>query len=198
MILALLCCLFVFLGMFIGEKFNLKKLSINALFGLFTFNFLGSEISYVYSILYKNYHSSTFLFVLLSVILGFLLIKLINCKYEDCDNVSILGFTVINTALFISHRFSILFLIINIIYYILLGIYIKKSKSWIFVFLGFILSLIFSLFSNWIIGYFYGVNLGFVFYFILSIYSIVFRNKDKWSSVGLIFGLIVALLGGLL
>lgn len=198
MILVVLSCLFIFLGMFIGEKYEFRKLSINVLFGLFTINCLSSCVPYVYSVLYKNYHSSTFFYVLLSVILGYLIIKLINCKYEDSDNVSILGFTFINTCLLISHRFSILFLIINFIYYILLGIYIRKSKSWIYVLSGCFLGLIFSLFNSWFIGYIYGINVGFILYFIISIYSIVFKSKEKYSGISLIIGFVIALLGGML
>jgi hypothetical protein len=198
MILAVLSCLFVFLGMYIGNKYDSKRFSINVLFGLFTINCLSSAIICVYPFLFINYHSSTLFYVFLSVILGYLLIKFINCKYEDSDNVSILGFTIINTSLFIMHRSSILFLIINIIYYILLGIYIKKSKSWIFILSGCIIGIILSFIKVWAIGFVYGINVGFIFYFILSIYNIVFRNKDKGSSIGLIVGFIVALLGGLL
>lgn len=198
MFLAVLSCLFIFLGMFIGERFDFKKLSINVIFGLFVLNSIASTLPFVYSCLYKNYHSSTWIFVVLSIILGYLLIKLINCKYEDSDNVSILGFTILNTCLLILHRFSILFLIINIIYYILLGIYIKRSKSWIFVLTGCFLGIVLCLINKWVLGFVYGINLSFVIYFILSVYSIVFKSKDKGSLIGLIVGFIVALLGGIL
>jgi len=198
MILAVLSCLFIFLGMFIGERFDFKKLSINVIFGLFTLNCLVSIIPYAYSYLYRNYHGSTFFYVLLSIVLGYLLIKLINYKYDDCDNISIVGFTFANTALFIFHRFSFLFLIINILYYILLGIYISKSKSWVYVLFGCIFAILSSLLGNWIMGYFYGISIGFVIYFILSVYNIVFRSNNKDSYTALVIGFIVALIGGLL
>ena len=198
MILAVLSCLFIFLGMIIGNKFDFKKLSINVIFGLFAMNFLSITLSYVYSFLYSNYHSSVWLFILFSVILGYLIIKFINCKYDDCDNISIFGFTVVNTCLFISHTFSILFLIINILYYIMIGIYIKKSKSWIYVLCGCALGILLSFIKNWAIGYIYGIDAGFILYFVLSVYNMVFRNKEKGASISLIIGFIVALLGGLL
>ena len=198
MFLAILCCLFIFLGMFIAEKYDFKKLSISVLFGLFIINCLSSVIPYVYSVLYKNYHATTFFYVLLSSVLGYLLIKLINFKYEYSDNVSIFGFTFVNTCLLISHRFNILFLVVNIVYYILLGIYIKKSKSWIFILSGCFLGLVFNMFNSWIIGYIYGINIGFILYFIISVYSIVFKNKEKYAGVSLIVGIIIALLGGIL
>ena len=198
MILSALCCLFIFLGMFIGEKYDLKKTSIHIIFGLFIVNFLVSLIPYVYSYLYVNYHSSTLMYVLLSIILGYLLIRLVNYTYEDSDNLSILGFTLFNTSLFCLHKFNILFLIINIFYYIFIGIYIKKSKSWIYVFIGCVLGILFSLINSWIMGYIFGINVGFLLYFILSVYNIVFRGNDKVCNIGLIIGLVVALFGGLL
>lgn len=198
MILGLVCCLFVFLGIFISCKKDFKKLSINALFGMFFINCLAVVIPFVYSVLYKNYHSTTLFFVLLSGVLGFLIIKLVNCKYEDCDNISILGFTFVNMSLLISHRFSILLLLVNILYYVLIGIYIKKSKSWIYVLLGSVLALIFSMFNSWVLGYVYGINIGFIMYFILSVYEIVFKNKEKYSGLSLVIGFVIALLGGLL
>lgn len=198
MFLAVLSCLFIFLGMFIGNKFDFKKMSINTIFGLFSLNFISITSSYIYPYLYKNYHSSTFFFVLLSVILGYLIIKLINCKYEDCDNVSILGFTVVNTSLFIFHGFSFLFLIINIFYYILVGIYIRKSKSWIYVLLGCFLGILLSLIRCWGMGYIYGINAGFILYYILSVYNIVFKNRDKGSFISLVVGIVISILGGIL
>ncbi len=198
MILVVFSCLLVFLGMFIGNKYDLKKISINAIFGLFTVNAFQCISSAVYPLLYKNYHKSTMFFIILGIILGYLVIKFINCKYEDSDNISILGFTVINTYLLIIHSFSIVFLIINILYYVLLGIYISKSKSWIYVLLGCFLGILLSLIKLWLIGYAYGICVGFVVYFILSVYNIVFRCKEKNAHIALIAGSIIALLGGLL
>ena len=123
MILKLVCCLFIFIGIFISEKKDFKKLSINALFGMFFLNCLVVIIPFAYSILFKNYHSTTLFYVLLSGILGFLLIKLVNCKYEDCDNISILGFSFVNMSLLISHRFSILLLLVNILYLYIVSYY---------------------------------------------------------------------------
>ena len=68
MFLAVLSCLFIFLGMFIGERFDFKKLSINVIFGLFVLNSIASTLPFIYSCLYKNYHSSTWIFVILSVV----------------------------------------------------------------------------------------------------------------------------------
>ena len=198
MILAVLSCLFIFLGMFIGSKYNLKKVSINVIFGLFAINSFQCVSLCVYNFLYRNYHNTTFFYIILGVVLGYLLLRLINCKYEDCDNVSIFGFTLLNTYLLIIHSFNILFLICNIIYYILLGIYIRKSKSWIYILLGCGIAIILSLFKFWFIGYIYAINVGFVVYFILSIYNMVFRSKDRSSIVALIAGFIIALIGGLI
>lgn len=198
MIFAILSCLFIFLGMFIGNRYDLKKISINAIFGLFTINVFQCISSAVYPLLYRNYHNSSWLFILLGILLGYLVIKLINCKYEDSDNISILGFTVVNSYLFILHNFNIIFLIINIFYYVFIGVYISKSKSWIYVLLGCFLGIILSLIKVWSMGYIYGITIGFVVYFILSVYNIVFRCKDKKSLAGLIVGFLIALLGGLI
>ena len=198
MIWALVCCLFIFLGMFIGNRYDLKKLSINLIFGLFSMNCLCSMFPYVNSLLYRNYHGSTWIFIFLCFILGYLIIKLFNCKYDDSDSVSIIGFVLVNTCLLVLHKFSILYLIINILYYIFIGIYIRNSKSWIYVLVGCILGILFSFINSWKIGFVYGVNLGFVLYYVLSVYSIVFRSKDKKFYISLIIGFVVALLGGLL
>ena len=194
MILAVFSCLFIFLGMYIGEKYDLKKLSINVIFGLFVVNTFQCISAGAYPFMFVNYHNTTYFYI----VLGYLLLKLINCKYDDCDNISVLGFTIINTCLFIAHSFNILFLVINILYYIMIGIYIKKSKSWIYILLGCGIALILSLFKIWFIGYIYTINAGFILYFVFSVYNIVFRSKDKSSLVSLILGLVIALIGGLL
>ena len=198
MILSVLCCLFVFLGMFLGKKFNLKKESICMISGLFLINTVVGVIPSSYNVLYRNYHSSTFLFLILGSILGFLIMKLIGHKYDETDNISIAGFSFLNSYLFIFHRFSILFLIINILYYVLIGIYIREGKSWISVVAGCIIGIIFSYISGWAVGYFLSLIVGFLLFFIFSVYGIVIKNNEKSSYIGLIIGIIVAFLGGIL
>ena len=77
--LAVICSLFVFLGMYIGNKYDLKKYSINSIFGLFVINGLGRILLNSYLFLYMNYHKGTFLFLeatwlLLSLIVTFRLL----------------------------------------------------------------------------------------------------------------------------
>lgn len=193
--LAVICSLFVFLGMYIGNRYDLKKYSINSIFGLFVINGLCCILFNSYRVLYINYHRSTFLFLVLGCILGYALMKLISFKYEETDNISICGFTLFNTYLFVVSRFSFFFLLVNIFYYILIGIYISKSKSWIYVLLGLILGLVFSLFSSWVLGYMFTILFSFVLYFILSVYSLVFKSNGKMYNYSLICGIIVGLLG---
>ena len=107
--LAVISSLFVFLGMYIGNKYNLKKYSINCIFGLFVINGVGRILFSSYSILYRNYHRSTFFFLLLGCILGYSLMKLVSFKYEETDNVSICGFTLFNTYLLCISKFIIMF-----------------------------------------------------------------------------------------
>lgn len=196
--LAVICSLFVFLGMYIGNKYDLKKYSINSIFGLFVINGLGGVLFNSYNILYINYHKSTFLFLVLGCILGYFLMKLISLKYEETDNVSICGFTLFNTYLLVISKFNFFFLLINILYYVLIGIYISKSRSWIYVLLGLILGLLFSLISSWVLGYMFTILFSFVLYFILSVYSLVFKSSGKIYNYSLICGIVVGLLGCIL
>ena len=83
----------------------------------------------------------------------------------------------------------------NILYYVIIGIYIRKSKSWISVIVGMILGLLFSLITSWILGYIFTIILGFIVYFIVSVYNIVLRSKDKFAYYGLIAGIVIALIG---
>ena len=193
--LAVICSLFVFLGMYIGNKYDLKKYSINSIFGLFVINGLGCILLNSYRFLYMNYHKGTFLFLVLGCILGYALMKLISFKYEETDNISICGFTLFNTYLLVISKFNFFFLLVNILYYVLIGIYISKSKSWIYVLLGLVLGLIFSVFSSWVLGYMFAVMFSFVLYFILSVYSLVFKSNGKMYNYSLICGIVVGLLG---
>lgn len=195
MVLVIICCLFVFLGMFIGKKFDLKIISINMIFGLFLMNCLFNVLPCAFSILYQNYHGSTFIYVLLGSFLGYLLMRLSSYKYEDSDNISIIGFTLFNSYLLFISKFNLLFLIVNVLYYIFIGIYIKNSKSWISVIIGSILGLVIGLINSWMIGYIFTIVVGFLIYFIISVYNLVFRSNNKYCYIGLIIGLIIAFLG---
>ena len=198
MILVVTCFLFSFLGMYIGEKYDLKKASIYIIFGIFTINILCSMFPIAYELLYRNYHGSTWLYISLSILVGYLLIKLINYKYEDSDNLSIVGFIISNSYLLYLHKFSIIFFIINILYFILIGLYIKRSKSWIYVMTGSIIGIIFNYINAWGIGFVLSINIGFVLYYILSIYNIIFRCSNKKYYFCLIIAIIIAFLGGVL
>ena len=198
MVLVIISCLFVFLGMHIGKKYDLKKSSINMLFGLFLINSLCVILVNGYSFLSLNYHSSTYYFLILGSILGFVLMKIIDMKCSETDDVSICGFVICNTILLFASKFNLLFFVINILYYVILGIYIRNSKSWISVFVGVILGFIFYLLHSWIIGYMFSISFGFIIYFIYSVYTMIFRSGDKESYYYLIAGMIVALLGSVL
>ena len=80
----------------------------------------------------------------------------------------------------------------------MLGIYIRKSKSWISVLVGMVLGLFLGLVTSWMLGYVFAVIFGFVIYFIVSVYSIVLKTKDKLAYYGLLAGVIVALIGSVL
>lgn len=198
MFLAFFACLFVFLGMYLGNKYDLKKMSINILFGLFFVNLLFSILLSGYSLLSVNYHGSTWFFVLMSCILGILFMKIADIKYDETDNISICGFTIANTIIFLVSKFSFLLLIINILYYVFIGIYIRNSKSWFSVFIGCLLGVIFSHFYGWMLGYVYSIILGFVVYFVYSINGIIFKNSNKKYYYGLVLGIIVAVIGSVL
>ena len=197
MVLVIVCLLFLFIGMYIGEKRDLKKNSISMVFGLFLVNLLFVFLT-SYSFLSMNYHSSTWYFLILGVFLGYLFMKIIGYRYDETDNISIGGFSLLNTFLLVTVKFRFLFMIINILYYVIIGIYIRKSKSWISVLIGMVLGLLFSSITNWVFGYVLTIALGFIIYFIVSVYSIVFKSTDKKTYYSLIFGMVIALLGGLL
>lgn len=198
MVLVILCLIFLFVGMYIGNKYDLKKISINMVFGLFLINALFNISCKGYYVLFRNYHYSTWFYLILGSIIGYLIMKIIGFKYDETDNISIGGFTLFNTILLVGNRFSIFSLIINILYYVIIGIYIRKSKSWISVIVGMILGLLFSLITSWILGYVFTIILGFIVYFIVSVYNIVLRSKDKFAYYGLIAGIVIALIGSVL
>ena len=197
MVLVIICLISLFVGMYLGNKFDLKKVSINTIFGLFLINAF-FIISTSYSTLLKNYHSSTWFYLILGTILGYVLMMIVGEKYDETDNISIGGFALLNTLLLVVSKFSFFSFIFNILYYVFIGIYIRKSKSWISVLIGMILGILFSFISSWMLGYVFTIVLGFIIYFIFSVYSIVFKSKDKLASYGLIVGMIVAFLGGIL
>ena len=198
MVLVFLCLIFLFVGMYIGSKHDLKKVSISMIFGLFLINALFNIMIKGYYILFINYHYSTWFYLILGSIVGYLIMKIIDFKYDETDNISIAGFVLFNTILLVTGKFNILVLIINIFYYIMLGIYIRKSKSWISVLVGMVLGLFLGLVTSWMLGYVFAVIFGFVIYFIVSVYSIVLKTKDKLAYYGLLAGVIVALIGSVL
>ena len=201
MVLVILSCLFVFLGMYIGRRFNLKYFSINVIFGLFLLNCLIKVLPVTCSLLSKNYHDSTFIFVFFGIVLGIVLMMLFDYKSDNCDDFSIIAFTMVNSCFLynvFNYKFSLLLFIVNVLYYISIGIYIKDGKSWISVIIGMILGLLFGFINHWIIGYFYSISVGIILCFIYSISIVVTRSKDKYSYVGLILGLLVAFLGSVL
>lgn len=198
MVLVSLCCLFVFLGMFIGKKWNLKSVSINTIFGMFLINCFVVLLPNAYSILHINYHFTTIIYLCLGIIIGYLFMNVVSYKYDNCDNISIVGFSILNSYLLYVSKINLLLFIVNVIYYIIIGIYIRDSKSWIFVIVGNVLGLLLSLFSGFGIGYVFCLMIGFVFYFIISVCSLIFRSNCVKDYLGLIFGIIIALIGGLL
>lgn len=198
MILAIFCCFFVFLGMYIGDKFDLKKVSINMVFGLFLINGLINILPKCYIFLSKNYHNTTFIYIVLGFILGFAIMKISSFKYEQTDNISIAGFSFFNTLLLVASKFSIFLMIINVLYYVIIGIYISHSKSWFYVFIGMLIGMNLGLFSLWIYGFLFSIVFSFLVYFIVSVYELVFRSNDRNCYIGLIVGIIIALLGGII
>lgn len=196
-ILAFICSLFVFLGMFIGKRKDLKYFSINSIFGLFMINGLVNILN-SYNILYINYHSTTWLYVILSIIIGFIVMIIISHKCSNSDDLSIITFSLLNTYFLCNMKFNFLLILINIIYYIIIGIYIKDSKSYISIFIGTVVGIILSLISNWILGYIFCVSLGILFYFVYSIYNVVTKNKNKYAITGLLLGIVIAILGSIL
>lgn len=198
MILAVLCCFFVFLGMYIGDRYDLKKVSINMMFGLFLINGLINILPKCFSFLSKNYHDMTFIYVVLCSILGFVIMKLSSFKYDQTDNISIAGFSFFNTFILVVSKFSFWFMIINILYYVIIGIYISHSKSWLYVFIGMIVGMNLGLFSLWIYGFLFSIVFSFLIYFIVSVYELVFRNNSRNCYIGLIIGMIISFLGGII
>lgn len=201
MFLVLICCLFVFLGMYIGKKYNLKYVSINFMFGLFLLNCLSSILPNAYSILFHNYHDTTFIYVVLGIVLGVVFMMLFDYKSDNCDDISIIGFTIINSCLLynsLSNKFSFLLFIVNILYYVIIGIYIKDGKSWISVIVGMILGIFLSFINSWLIGYLFSIVVGIILCFIYSIYIVVVRNKSKFAYAGLLIGMLISFLGSIL
>lgn len=196
-VFTLIVVLFVFLGIFIGKKFNLKYFSINSIFGLFLVNGL-YDLLLSSNFLSINYHNSTWFYLVLCGILGFVIMKLIGIKSDNPDDVSIVGFSFINCFFLLINKFSLVSFLISCLYYILIGIYIKDTKSYLYVFLGFVLAFISSFLSNWMFGFLFSTLVGFFAYFLFSIYILVTRNSQKMGVVGLIVGFVVGLLGGIL
>jgi len=201
MVLVIISCLFVFLGMYIANRWNLKYVSINFLFGVFLLNCLVQILPNGYNLLSYNYHDTTFIYAFLGVIIGIVLMMLFDYKSDNCDDVSIVGFTMINSYLLystLSSHFNFILFFVNILYYVSIGIYIKDGKSWVSVFLGMILGFFISLISSWWIGYFFSIVVGIILCFIYSISIVVIRNKGRYSYISLILGMVIGFLGSIL
>lgn len=197
MVLVILCCLFVFLGMYLGKKFNLKYISVNFLFGLFLINAFIQVLPFGYKSLYINYHASTFIFLILAIIIGVALMMLFDYKSDNCDDISIIGFTIINSyVMYLSlDRFNLILFIVNSLYYLFIGIYIRDGRSWISVFIGMIFGSVLKVIGSWWIGYLFAIIFGIIMCFIYSISIIVMRKKGKYCLLSLILGMFVAYLG---
>lgn len=197
MLFVFLCCLFVFLGMFIARRFNLKYISISFMFGLFLINCLIQILPSSYNTLNINYHSTTFIYVFLGIVIGVVSMMLFDYKSDNCDDISIIGFSLINTYILCSNlsKINLIIFIVNAIYYFSIGVYIKDGKSWISVFIGMILGIIISTIESWVIGYIFAIIFGIIVCFVYSISIVVMNRRCKYSNLFLIFGMLVAWLG---
>lgn len=196
--LVIVCCLFVFLGMYIGDKYNLKSVSIYSVFGLFGINAFMSVLFASHYYLSINYHSSTMIYLILGCILGYTIMKIVCLRYDEADNLSIVGFSLFNSYLFVIRRFSFLFFLINILYYIIIGIYIRKSRSWIFVFIGMFIGILLGFVSSWILGYLFCIIFSFLLYFVISICGLIFKGRNELSFYFLAGGILIGIVGCLL
>ena len=195
MVLVVFCYMFVFLGMYIGNRYNFKSVSINVVFGLFLINSVFNILPYSDRVLSFNYHDSAYIYCFLGCVLGYVLMKIFECKYDQTDNISIFGFSLFNSYLLFISKFSFVSSLVTIFYYILIGIYIRNSKSWIYVFLGSILGYFVSLISGYIVGYFLSITFGFIISFVLSVHELIFKSSAKKNLYGLIDGLLVGMIG---
>lgn len=193
-IIVLLITLFVFLGMFIGKKYDLKYFSINSIFSLFLVNGL-FNIFLASNYLSINYHDTTWIYLILCGVVGFILMKIIGIKSDNPDDVSITCFSFLNCFILFTGKLNFLIFLVNVIYYVLIGIYIKDSKSNMYVFLGFILSFIASFISSWMLGYLMASLIGIIIYFLFSIYNVVIRNS---AYVGIVVGILVGIIGAII
>lgn len=198
MVLVIFCCLFVFLGMYIGNRYNLKNASISVVFGLFLINSVFNILPYSDSILSLNYHDSAYIYCFLGCVLGYVLMKIFECKYDQTDNISIFGFSLFNSFLLFVGKINFIFVLVNIFYYILIGLYIRNSKSWIYVFLGVLFGFFVSFINSFVIGYIFTIMFGFIISFVISVHELIFRNTDKKCLSGLVLGILVGLVGCLL
>lgn len=197
-IVAFLLSLFVFFGMFLCQKKNWKGESIFLIFGLLLFSLISCIIPCGYSFLYRNYHSNTFIYFVAGSLLGYLFMKLCSYKYDKCDNIVLIGYSLFISFLLCINKFNIFSLIISILFYIVIGIYIRNSNSFIGVLIGSLLGVLLSFFTSWINGYVICFIIGLVLYFILSLFIMIFRNKNKGYYYYLIIGMVIGFLGSLL
>lgn len=197
-VISFLLSLFVFLGMFLCEKRNLKNESIFLIFGLLLFCLIVSVIPYGYSFLYHNYHKGTLIYFLMGSIFGYLFMKLCSYKYDKCDNIVLTGFSLFISFLVSVSKFNIFSLIVAMLFYVVLGIYIRNSKSFISVLIGSVLGVLLSFFNTWMFGYIFCLVAGFIIYFVSSLSSMVFRNKNQVCYYFLGVGMILGFLGSIL
>jgi hypothetical protein len=184
--------------MYIGKKYNLKYFSINLVFGLFLLSCLLLILPYAFNLLSKNFHDTTFIYVFLGITIGVVSMMLFDYKYDNCDDISIFCFAMCNCyflSKILNYKFSFMLLIINILFYVSIGLYIRNGKSWISVFGGMFAGFILFLLGGYWLGYMFSISFGIISCFIYSISQVVFRNRTKYAYFALFVGMLLAFLG---
>ncbi|MBP3920301.1 MAG: hypothetical protein J6D28_01920 [Bacilli bacterium] len=186
----LILFIFMIVGFFIGNKYKNDNL-ISLIFGFILFEFLVRYLPVSYNLLSINFHDATFLYIILLVILGFVIMKFFN------NNKFIIG-----CALFILMGFSLGFgfsflLITYSIMCIFFGVCISSNKK-ILMLLMFFACCLFGCVLHGIndfrIGYLLGFCLGIVGYYIVKMFPSIIKCKKKITGLLLLIGMFLSFL----
>lgn len=210
LILTFLLSIFIIIGTYINTLLNKKNIrtknvSINMLYGLLLLTSIIKILPVSYSLLSKNYHDTTYVYLILTILIGFIIIEIFNLNKKQNKNTSILSLMVfcLIQGIIISNyniqNIDYISMIFLSIYNIIIGIYIKeinnKKLSIIPITVSYLIGLLLGNITNWQMGYLFSVSLGIIIYFIISLSSSIIKNKNSiYETIGLVIGMTLVLL----
>lgn len=203
--LLFLTAIFILIGIYVNTLLNKKNIKtknivINIMYGILLFTSIIKILPTSYSLLSQNYHDTTYIYLILTILIGLIFIKLLTLNKNENKITSIfslMSFCLIQGIIINNYNIqniNYISLIYTSIYNFIIGFYIKeinnKKTPILLVILFYIVGILLGNINNWQMGYSFSVSLGIITYFIITMTPNIIKNKNSiYETIGLIAGI---------